>query len=133
MKTINLKEIIEKQNLDTKEVAEQLFPNNKYPKLALDRVLSGKAFLDTNQMSKLSMLTGIPIEKLYSGSEWKPSNQKGIHKFTNGEYVAELDTKTWITKIYKNDSLFHEAIISDGSIALSVYLSELTSIINKNK
>lgn len=131
MKTINLKEIIEKQNLDVKEVAEQLFPSNKYPKLALNRVLAGEAFLDTNQVSKLSMLTGIPIENLYSGAEWKATNEKGIHKFTNGDYVAELDTKTWITKIYHKGSMFHEAIIHDGTIALSAYLSELTSLINK--
>lgn len=131
MKTINLSEIIEKQNLDVKDVAEQLFPSNKYPKLALDRVLKGEAFLDTNQVSKLSMLTGIPIEKLYSGAEWKGSNEKGVHKFTNGDYVAELDTKTWVTKLYCNGSLFHESIIHNGTIALSAYLNELTSLINK--
>ena len=133
MKTFDLKEIIEKQNLVVKEIAKQLFPNNKYPKLALDRVLSGKAFLDTNQVSKLSMMTGISVEELYSGGCWKASTSKDKLKFTSGNFTAELDTETWITKIYHKDSLFHEAVIHNGSIALSEYLTKLTNIINKHK
>ena len=133
MKTFNLKEIIEKQGLSTKDVAIQLFPSNKYPKLALDRVLAGKAFLDTNQVSKLSMITGIAIDELYIGGEWKATSAKDKLRFTTGEYVAELDTKTWITKVYHNDSLFHDAVIHSGSISLSDYLTELTNLINKHK
>lgn len=133
MKIFDLKEIIEKQNLVVKEVAKELFPTNKYPKLALDRVLSGKAFLDTNQVSKLSMMTGISIEKLYSGGQWKASATDDKLKFTSENYTAELNTETWITKIYHKDSLFHEAIIHNGNIALSEYLTKLTNIINKHK
>jgi len=54
MKKIDLKKIIENAGLDIKETAQHLFPNNKYAKLALDRVIKGDAFLDTNQISKLS-------------------------------------------------------------------------------
>jgi hypothetical protein len=69
MRTIDVKEIIEKHQLDAKEVAQQLFPGNKYPKLALNRVMAGSAQLDANQMSKLALLIGVQVSDLYSGSE----------------------------------------------------------------
>ena len=55
MKTIDLKEIIEKRKLDAKDVAQQLFPGIKYPKLALNRIIAGEAVLDANQISKLAL------------------------------------------------------------------------------
>ena len=133
MRAIKLKELVSIQGLDTKELAEQLFPNNKYPRLALNRVLDGKAVLDATQISKLSMLIGISIEKLYSGEDWKAKNMKGIHIFTNGEFRAELNTETWVTKIFHKTSLFHEAVIHSGQTPLSEYLNKLNILINKFK
>jgi len=133
MRAIKLKELVSIQGLDTKELAEQLFPNNKYPRLALNRVLDGKAVLDATQISKLSMLTGISIEKLYSGEDWKAKNMRGIHTFTNGEFRAELNTETWVTKIFHKNSLFHEAVIHSGQTPLSEYLNKLNILINKFK
>jgi len=133
MKTINLQNIIDSQELDTIEVAKQLFPNNKYPKLAINRILDGSAFLDSNQISKLSMLTGIPIELLYSDGKWsKAKATDGLLKFTADDYTAELNTKDWTTKLYHKDSLFHEDIIHDKSIPLSEYLSQLSNLIIKH-
>lgn len=133
MKTIDLNKIIEKQELDPKEVAQQLFPGNKYPKLALNRVLAGEAVLDANQISKLALLTGLSVDQLYSGNDWKMRSKAGIFYFQNGEYKAELNTETWVTKIFHNDSLFHESIITPGATPVSEYLNELNSIINKNQ
>ncbi len=132
MKTLNLKEIIEKHSLDVKEVAEQLFPKNQYPSLALSRIISGKALLDTDQVSKLSLMTGVPIECLYSGGEWKINTSENLMTFETGEYKAELDTEKWVTKVFHKQSLIHETIIHSGSIALSIYLRELTEVIIKH-
>lgn len=131
MKTIDLRGIIEKQSLSTKEIAQQLFPGNKYPKLALDRVLAGKAVLDANQISKLSLITGLTVDQLYTGADWKFKSKDGLFVFTNGKYKAELDTKTWITKIFCSGSMFHESIITPGSTPVSKYINELNSIIAK--
>jgi hypothetical protein len=136
MQTINLKKIIEAQNLDVKDVAEHLFPGNKYPKLALDRVLTRKAFLDSNQVSRLSMLTGIPIELLYSGGDWATKCSDSTITFSSGDFVAELNTDSWVTKIYHKDTIFHEGLVHGRNIALSIYLEELTNLIikyNKNE
>lgn len=133
MRKIKVKEIIEIRGLDIKEVARQLFPKNKYPDLALNRVIKGKNVLDADQISKLSLLAGIPISGLFSGENWNAISGKGVHVFTNGEFRAELDSETWITKIFHKGSMFHESIISSGSTPVSEYLSQLDIIINNFK
>lgn len=133
MKTIDLKEIIEKRKLDAKDVAQQLFPGIKYPKLALNRILAGEAVLDANQISKLALMTGMSMDDLYSGAEWKMKSKSNLITFTNDDFKAELNTETWITKIFHNGSLFHESIIHSGSTPISNYINELNSIINKQQ
>ena len=132
MQTVKVKEVIEQKGLDVRDVAQQLFPKNKFPQLALNRVMRGEAVLDADQISKLASLAGVSIAELYSGN-WKATTKDGVHVFTNGEFRAELDTKTWVTKVFHNSSMFHESIIHSGSTPISEYLQELDSIISKYK
>jgi len=132
MKTIDIKAIIEKQGLEMNDVAEQLFPKNKYPRLALNRVIAGDAVLDADQISKLALLADLTIAELY-GANWKAKSSKGLHTFTNGEFKAELDTTSWITKIFHKGSKFHESVIHSKSIPLSEYLDKLNIQILKFK
>lgn len=129
MNEIDIKVIIEKQGLNIKEVAAQLFPGNSYPKLALDRVIKGKAFLDSNQISKLSFISRMPIQFLYSNSKWDFESKRKEIRFSHGEYVGVLNTFNNITKIYHNKSLFHESIIHKSSIPLSEYLEKIEQLI----
>ena len=131
MKTINLKKIIEVKNLDKKEVAAELFPTNKFATLALDRVLDGKSVLDANQISRFSLYSGIPIAELYSGADWSSTIKGGTHVLLKGAYRAELDSKTWTTKLFHKDSLFHEFILHKPSISLAEYIETLNSVISK--
>lgn len=133
MKTIDLDKIIKTKKLDKKELAQRLFPGNKYASLALNRVIKGDGFLDSNQIVLLSELTGIKIGNLYSGNEWDLKNDKGLTVFTSGNFRAELDTNTWVTKVFDNDSLFHESVIHSGTTSLSVYLNSLTQITESHK
>lgn len=132
MKKIKLQQIIESRKLDSKEIAKELFPSHKYPILALNRILAGEAVLDADQISRLSAVTGLSIDQLY-GSSWKTEQTTpGMITFSNDGYKAELDTKTWITKVYHNNSLFHESIICAGTIALSKYIETLNDLITKH-
>lgn len=132
MRTIDVKRAIEKSGLDTKEVAKQLFPGNKYPKLALNRVVSGEALLNSEQISKLALMLGVNIADLY-GSQWKMESKKDVITFTSEDYRAELNTKTWVTRLFCSNSLFHESVIHSGSISISDYLKEISLIINNQK
>jgi len=131
MKTIDVESIIKEANLSKVEVAIQLFPENKFPALALNRVMNQELPLDANQISKLSLLAGIPIASMFSGESWKAELKGNVHTFTNGEYKAELDTDTWVTKVFHNNSRIHEELIHSKAIPLSEYLNKLDLIINK--
>lgn len=131
MQKINLEQIIEDHDLDKKNLAEQLFPHHKYAVLAMNRVLSGEGILDAEQISKLSLISGVPISKLFSSEKWELTNRKHLIVLTNDEYTAEVDTRTWATKVYASGSMFHETVLTSSHIALSDFTKKLDSIINK--
>jgi hypothetical protein len=132
---INLTKIVEAMVADLgmskKEIAVQLFPTNRHPDLALNRVMKEEGVLDADQISKLSFLSGIPIGRLFG--DWDMNTTKdGLHVFTNDQYRAELDTNTWTTKIFKSGSLSHELAIHSGSITLSEFINIINIQIEKS-
>ena len=133
MQTIDIQNIVSNSSLNKKEVAEHLFPKNRYPSLALNRVMSGEAFLDANQISKLSLLSGIPIGALYSDKGWTNKILEGKVIFTNGKFKAELNTKTWTTLVFDKDSLFHEFVLHKETVLLKDYIELLNAEINKKQ
>lgn len=133
MQTINLKQIIKDLNLSKNDIADELFPAHKFPKLALKRILGEQAVLDADQISRLSFITGIPIGELYASPEFRMESEEDEVRFTIGEFKAILNTKTGITKIYDGESLFHDSLINPGPTQLSVYLNEINTLITKHK
>lgn len=134
MNTIDLNKIITDHDLDVKELAAELFPGIKYPKLALDRVLKGESYLDTNQLSRLSLYTGQPIETLMTGKNWiaLAYNKENAIVFESGDYRAELDLMTWITKLFHKNSIFHESVITKSTIPLNEYLEQISNLIDNH-
>lgn len=132
MQKIDLKKIIKNHNLEFSEVAKHLFPKNKYPNLALNRVMQGVTFLNSEQLSRLSLLANVQIGELF-GLNWKSKKIGDLMTLSTGNYKAELDTRSWVTKVFDRGSLFHESIIHSGSIPLSRYLTSLNSIIVEHK
>ena len=134
MNEFNLKAIMGTYDISSKTLAAELFPGNKYPSIALTRVINGETQLNADQVAKLSAMTGVPIENLYSGEKWKAGRSKeGILTFENEDYKAELDQQSWITKIYHKDSLFFDEVIHNGSIPLSEFLNQLDNLILNHK
>lgn len=132
MKKIDLQKIIESNGLDPKVLASELFPKNKYPIPALTRILEGKAELDSSQISKLASLLGSNIDELYN-SGWKAKGKNNILHFSRDNFRAEFDLNSWSTRIFEDDSLFHESIIHQKSISISDYISDLDELITKHK
>jgi len=128
MNTIDLGAIIKAKDLDVATVAQQLFPTNQYSRLALNRVIAGKAELDAVQMRKLASMANMTIDELYNNGGWVANSKDGIHTFTNGEFIAELNTSTWITKVWHNNSMIHESVIHAKDIPLSQYLEALNKV-----
>ena len=133
MKKIDLSKLIEDKGYDFNKLADELFPGNLHPRLALNRVMKGKAVLDANQISKLSFILDVPISELFESKNWSAlTKREGIHYFKNGEYEAELDMKTWVTKVYKNNSLFHTFVLASKSCTLEEYFNKLNKIVYEN-
>ena len=130
MKTIEIDKLITKLDLDPNVVADMVFPGIKHPRLALNRVMAGKAVLNADQISRLSMYTGVPIAELFAGGAWKMKGREKTLSFTAGKYRAELDTETWVTKIYHNETVFHETILQPGSTPLSSFLASIEEVIS---
>lgn len=134
MQEIDVDGIIKGAGLEVTYVAKQLFPTNKLPMPALQRVIDGAGLLDSNQLSKLAVMVGCTESELYTVAGWKAKTIRGPQNvFTKGDYVAELCTSTNLTKIYHKGSMFHESVLHNGGIALSEYIIILNNIINKHQ
>jgi hypothetical protein len=130
MKYINLNAIIAKGHLSVLEVAKHLFPKAKYPKMALSRILTGEALLDASQISKLSMLYGVDISELFeSTNTWEHKNQGIIHRFINGDFLAEFSFGTGRVKVYHKDSIFHDELIFANALTIAEFVAKLDTII----
>lgn len=132
MGNIDLSSIIETHGLNKKVIAEHLFPDNKYSSLALNRIISGEANLDSEQLSKLALLLNVGVSDLYN-PQFKISSSNDLLTFEAKDYKAVLDMGRKLTKIFHKGSLFHETVLHQGTITLSQYIKELTELINKHK
>lgn len=130
--TINLRELIEQRGLKTREVAEFLYPDNKFPRVALQRVLDGKALLNSEQVSRLAAWLGISTDSLYKGG-WSSEFEGETCILTNGNYRAELSIRTGETKVFHLGAMFHEIILHDPAISLSQYVELLNAIIKNHQ
>ena len=130
--TINLRELIEQRGLKTREVAEFLYPDNKFPRVALQRVLDGKALLNSEQVSRLAAWLGVSTDSLYKGG-WSSEFEGETCILTNGNYRAELSIRTGETKVFHLGALFHEIILHDPAISLSQYVELLNAIIKNHQ
>ena len=127
MQKIKLAETIEALNLNKKEVAEILFPSNKFPVMALDRVLDGDAVLNADQISRLALFANVSLSSLFTGEGWGCKTRGGIHTFTNGEFVAKVNLEAGYVYMFHNKTLFH----SENLISKSINLVELVEFLNK--
>ena len=131
MKTIDLRQLVERSGKDRKEIAEELFPGNKFPVLALKRVMAGHAVLDANQISRLALYLGVPIETLFTG-DWKGGRSEGNNvTFEKGNWRAEYDRVTGITRIFHRDTIYHEEVLHTSAVPLREYIEALDNLIKK--
>jgi len=132
MHKIDIDSIIKEAGFDKLDVAKQLFPDNKLPVPALQRIRDGVSFLDSNQLQKLADMVGCTVSDLYTVEGWRAKSEKERNIFLKGDYVAELCTRSNITTVYHKGSMFHESIIHEGTVLLSEYINVLNNLISKH-
>lgn len=130
MGTFNLIRIIETHKLNREALANELFPNNKFPEVALKRVLNGLSFLDTNQLNILAGILGLQVSDLFLNEMWSTMMHNDKIIFIRNDYRVELHTETLVTYIYyKNKLVASETIIVEKNIKLSDYLKSVNETI----
>ena len=123
MSQFNINALISKYNLDEDSLSKELFPNNKFPKIALARITSGVSYLDTWQLDILAKIIGISVSNLFVNDNWNKVITGNVIKFNRYNHRVELDLDTLISEIYCADKLIAvETLISDKNIKLSEYL-----------
>jgi len=136
MKTLDLKRIRKLSGIKASELALELFPNNKKPYDALNYIEKGRGFLDSQQIAKLSDMINVPIGLLFDDAAWemgRPAGAaRGVIQFKTYDYIAELNTETMTTVVYRNGVVVFDGVQHDGVLELSNYLSEITDLIIKH-
>lgn len=117
----DLKKILKNAGLSEKEVARELFPLNNHPVQAFSRILNGTSKLDTDQVIKLSALSGMSISEMF-GEAKTMDYTKGTHRIVTDMFTAELDFNNSRTRVYVGGSLRTELLLHTPSITLSEYI-----------
>lgn len=111
----DLNEIIAKYNPDLRVLADTLFPNAKFAKMALDRVIKYQALLDTDQVIALAEFLNVPASSLFSESSNLTSEKiNGRIELTKGNVKVVLFENSFYYSVYKNNKLI-EQVVDDGS------------------
>lgn len=129
MQQFNLKSILEEHNVDTQDIAKELFPRVKYPKEAFNRVLRGEANLDTDQVQVLAAYVGVMPADLFSLDSWKGSTEDGLLTLVKGEYKVKINYKGSFITIFKNASEIKQEVISSNTISLIELIKHIDKLI----
>jgi hypothetical protein len=134
MAIIDLVKTLKTAGISDLEVARELFPSNRYPLFALNRILRGKALLNSAQLSRLALLCGCSVTDLYEPTGWiSERGTRSLAVFTRPGYRAELDLNTMVTRLFADDQLAHTETITSRSLPVEEYLKRQSEIIEELK
>lgn len=128
----NINKVIECYKLDTAEVAEVLFPHVRYKTLALNRVLKGEAYLDTEQLKALADFIGILIQDLFAFDNWKGTHEDGCLTLIRGEYKVKLNYKGVFMTLTKGSQLIKQELVGPKTISIDDFISHIDSLIKNS-
>ena len=127
MSSFNITGIIEQFSLDREKVAEVLFPNCTFKKQALDRIIKGQAYLDTEQIQALATLAGVMVGDLFTLSNWRSSCNNGTLIFTKDEYTAKVNYNGTFLVLIKGTNVIAEELISN-SMTISNFINHINKL-----
>lgn len=129
MEPFNIKNVIAHYKLNTEDLAKVLFPNVKYPKQALDRILKGEGNLDITQVEELANYIGVLVTDLFSANTWKSSTEDGCLTLLKGQYKAKLNYNGVYLSIYKDNVLIEQKISNVPSMTIQEFINFLDNLI----
>jgi len=125
-----IKQLIASSGKTFQEVGKEIYPDKKFPGHSLKRVLEGNGQFNVIQIQKLAAILGVDVCSLFKPWKAEYKTADSVHIFRKGKFRAELNTKTWVTRVFKEDSLFFEDVIFSPGVQISEYISKLEEIIS---
>lgn len=123
---LNITKIVQHYGQDINVVAKVLYPNIRYPRLALARVEKGEADLSTSQLYRLADFLGIFITDLFAFDTWKGSGlEDNAITFEKGEYTALVHPNGLIS-VRKGTNVIYNGI----AIQKQTTIDDLLTILN---
>ncbi len=119
---MDIKQLIAESGRGFYSVAKYLFPNNKFPSHALNRVISGGGEFSESQIKTLCALCFISVQEYYAGG--LPKKHKTHLKTESAVGVYDSESKS--LNVYKGV----EVCALDEPIREDTKLSEVIQIIN---
>lgn len=90
MTTFDLKRIMYDYSLGEKEMAYIMFPDNKFPEVALRRAIEGQTKITVDQAIALASYLGEPIYKLFTDEGWYSVPDRQYSILRKGDITALL-------------------------------------------
>ena len=129
--TLNITKIVRHYKQDINVVAKVLYPNVRYPRLALARVEKGEADLSVSQLYRLADFLGIFVTDLLSFDTWKGSGlEDNAITFEKGEYTALIHPNGLIS-VRKGTDVIKNGIIIQKQATIDDLLTLLNNITNE--
>ncbi len=125
MSTFNLTELIDGH--DKTEIAKCLFPENQHPRAALERVLKGESFLNTQQLKWLASYLGVPVAGLFNGG-WAMLSENGTLTFVKDSYKVYVNYNGSFIEVTKNNETVNRVILNIKAMSLCEFINYLNKL-----
>lgn len=130
MTTFDINKIISLYNLDVDQLAQVLFPDVKYPKIALGRILKGEADMSISRLEKLAAYIGVKPSDLFLIDTWKDASENGYLMFKKGPFKAKVNYHGAFITLYKDGELV-EQVIPGSDMTVQDFVKFLDNLISK--
>lgn len=122
---LDIFKIIRHYGQDINVVAKVLYPNVRYPRLALDRIKKGEADLSLSQLYRLADFLGLFITDLFDFDTWKGSSlDNDAITFTKGEYTAFIRPNGMVSMRKGSE------VVYTGVMTPAITIDELLTTLN---
>lgn len=130
MTHFDLNSIIKEYNLDTAQVASVLYPDVKYPKLAINRVIRGEVSITVEQLENLAKFLGVPPSQLFTLGSWKDATKNGLLSFKKDNWLVTLSYNNTYLTVYKDNKAVYNSVFSIGEMSVKEFTDYLDNLIS---
>lgn len=129
MSHIDLHRISKHYGLSYNILADILFPTAKYKKKALDRVKSGEANLDIEQVCTLADYLHVSVDTLVVNPSWKGSRENGYIIITRDSYKLIFNKDGFYYSVYDGDTLIDRIVEDLSPLTLEAFINHINNLI----